>query len=38
MTVVFAEDSRATEFLLRIILHRDDLKVIRSMTQKKGKI
>lgn len=34
MTVVFAEDSRATEFLLRIILHRDDLKVIRSMTQK----
>ena len=34
MTVVFSGDNEATEFLLRILLSRDDLKVKSSMTQK----
>lgn len=34
MTVVFGGDNEATEFLLRILLERDDLHVTRSMTQK----
>ncbi len=33
MTVVFNGDNKATEFLLRILLNRDDLKVTKSMTQ-----
>ena len=34
MTVVFAGDNALTEFLLRILLSRDDLRVKKSMTQK----
>ena len=34
MTVVFAGDNKLTEFLLRILLSRDDLTVKRSMTQR----
>lgn len=33
MTVVFSGDNKATEFLLKILLNRDDLKVKKSMTQ-----
>ena len=33
MTVVFSGDNKATEFLLKILLNRDDLKVTNSMTQ-----
>lgn len=33
MTVVFSGDNKATEFLLKILLNRDDLKVTKSMTQ-----
>lgn len=34
MTAVFSGDNKLTEFLLRILLRRTDLKVKRSMTQK----
>ncbi|MCR5622973.1 MAG: PD-(D/E)XK nuclease family transposase [Treponema sp.] len=34
MTIVFSGDNEATEFLLHILLSRDDLKVKSSMTQK----
>ncbi len=34
MTVVFGEDKKLTEFLLRILLSRDDLHVRSVMTQK----
>lgn len=34
MTVVFSGDNKLTEFLLRILLGRDDLHVRKSMTQK----
>ena len=33
MTVVFNGDKKATEFLLKILLNREDLKVKKSMTQ-----
>ena len=33
MTVVFSGDTKTTEFLLKILLNRDDLKVKKSMTQ-----
>ena len=33
MTVVFSGDKKATEFLLKILLNREDLKVKKSMTQ-----
>ncbi|MBR5402101.1 MAG: PD-(D/E)XK nuclease family transposase [Treponema sp.] len=33
MTVVFSGDKKATEFLIRILLNRNDLKVTKSMTQ-----
>ena len=33
MTLVFSGDKEATEFLLKILLNRDDLKVKHSMTQ-----
>ena len=33
MTVVFSGDKEATEFLLKILLNRDDLRVKKSMTQ-----
>ena len=34
MTAVFAGDNALTEFLLKILLSRDDLRVKKSMTQK----
>ena len=34
MTIVFSGDNKLTEFLLRILLNRDDLTVKKSMTQK----
>lgn len=34
MTVVFSGDNKLTEFLLKILLNRDDLHVKKSMTQK----
>ena len=33
MTVVFSGDKEATEFLIRILLNRNDLTVTKSMTQ-----
>ncbi len=33
MTVVFSGDKKATEFLIRILLNRNDLTVTKSMTQ-----
>lgn len=33
MTIVFNGDKEATELLIRILLNRNDLKVIKSMTQ-----
>ena len=33
MTLVFSGDTQATEFLLKILLNREDLKVKQSMTQ-----
>ena len=33
MTVVFNGDNKITEFLIRILLNRNDLKVTKSMTQ-----
>ena len=33
MTVVFSGDKKAAEFLIRILLNRNDLTVTKSMTQ-----
>lgn len=33
MTVVFSGDKKVTEFLIKILLNRNDLKVTKSMTQ-----
>lgn len=33
MTIVFSGDKKATEFLIRILLNRNDLTVTKSMTQ-----
>ncbi len=33
MTVVFSGDKKATDFLIKILLNRNDLTVIKSMTQ-----
>ena len=33
MTLIFSGDKKATEFLIRILLNRNDLKVKKSMTQ-----
>ena len=33
MTLVFSGDKKVTEFLIRILLNRNDLRVKKSMTQ-----
>ena len=33
MTLIFSGDKKATEFIIRILLNRNDLKVKKSMTQ-----